>query len=253
MKKRTVEARIPVELEFPDEMDWAIIEVLNGEYESGYFGKNLIVLDLGANIGSFSIWANLRWPNSQIHAYEPHPETFKTLTRNVAEHSNITCHNAAVYPSDQSRELFWSRYTGDGESGLVDYISEYFEDLTQDHIFEVPILPPRNLPLCDVVKLDVEGAEVLILENMNLEQVSLVLAEYHSDENRDRIKELLCRDFIIEYENSSEWDKILPNSNYKKNLSGDHYGTIFFINKNTIKLRKSGLHSPYFTRHQKTG
>ena len=30
MKKRTVEARIPVELEFPDEMDWAIIEVLNG-------------------------------------------------------------------------------------------------------------------------------------------------------------------------------------------------------------------------------
>jgi hypothetical protein len=41
MKKRKVSTRVPVTLEFPDEMADAIKEVLEGEYESGYPGENL--------------------------------------------------------------------------------------------------------------------------------------------------------------------------------------------------------------------
>ena len=119
------------------------------------------------------------------------------------------------------------------------YIDQYTDDLSQDSIFEVSILHPENLPQSDVIKLDVEGAETLILENTNLEQASLILVEYHNDENKDRIKKLLYTNFTLVHEDSSDWDAILPNSNYRKNLSGDHYGILFFINNKTNKLLKA--------------
>jgi FkbM family methyltransferase len=246
MKQRLVSATVPVALEFPDEMSSPTLEVLSGEYESWHFGKGLIILDIGANVGAFAVWANLRWPHSQIHAYEPHPETFRMLLRNVEGLTNIMCHNVAVYPSEKRQELFWSRYAGDGESGLVTYMEKTFENLSQDHLFEVPILHPRNLPQCDVVKLDVEGAEAVILHSMDLQGVSLILLEYQNDENRDSIKDLLKKDFSLEYEDSFEWDALLPKSRYKKELKGNHYGKLFFANKQLNRLRKIDSQPPTF-------
>ncbi len=237
MDKKVFSANIPVELEFRDEMLSAVAEVLAGEYESWSFGEELTVLDIGANVGSFTIWANMRWPCSRIHAYEPHPETFRMLTRNVAGLSNIVCHNVAVYPCERERDLFWTRYPGDGESGLVTYMAETFENLLQGSIFEVPILHPRDLPQCDVIKVDVEGAETAILKNMNLEQVSLILLEYQNKENRDSIKELLSSDFTLVHEDSMRWDDLLPNLKYKECLRGNYYGRMFFRNSNANKLK----------------
>jgi FkbM family methyltransferase len=231
-EKKIVMANIPVEMECP------ITEVLAGEYESWFFGEDLTILDLGANVGSFTIWANLRWPRSRILAYEPHPETFKILTRNVEGLSNVVCHQAAVYPCEKERELFWARYPGDGEAGLTMYISRFFENLSPGSIFEVPILHPRDLPSCDIVKIDVEGGEKSILEKMNLEQVSLILIEYHEAEIRDGLKRLLGRDFEVVHEDSMKWDWILPNSEYRKTLKGDCFGRIFFHNTKTTKLRR---------------
>jgi hypothetical protein len=118
MENRTLLATVPVTLEFPAEMKGSIQEVLAGEYESGYSGKNLTALDIGANIGSFAIWAAWRWPNSRIQCYEPHPGRFRMLMKNVAAFPNITPVNAAVWPGEKQRELFQTRYDGDGESGL---------------------------------------------------------------------------------------------------------------------------------------
>jgi|GEM_PF-835626 len=249
MNKRVALAQIPVELEFPDEMLGSIMEVLSGEYESYYSGENLTVLDIGANVGSFSIWANLRWPNSQFHAYEPHPDTYKLLVRNLSGLPNVKCHNTAVYPSEKGREPFWSRYAGDGESGLVAYMGRTFENLSQENVFEVPILHPRDLPRCDVIKADVEGAEALILGNMDLEHVSLILLEFQDDENKEAIKELLDKEFILEREDSFEWDTLLTKSGYKKDLTGNHFGRLFFTNKQANKLRKLDTRSLVTTRH----
>jgi FkbM family methyltransferase len=247
MKRKVALAQIPVELECPDEMLPAIREVLSGEYESWYFGEGLTILDVGANVGSFSIWANLRWPDSRIHAYEPHPDTFRMLVDNVRGLTNVTCHNTAVYPTDREREPFWSRYGGDGESGLVAYMGKTFADLSRDNVCEVPVLHPRELPQCDVIKADVEGAEAPILMNMNLEQVSLILLEYQNDENRNALKERLSREFILDREDSFEWDALLPESKYRKDLSGDHYGRLFFSNRKSNKLRKVDRPQPLAT------
>src|SRR5437016_1639716 len=176
-------AEIRVSLRVPEDMRSAIRDVLHGEYEAGYFGEGLTILDIGANVGSFAIWANLRWPNSTIYSYEPHPETFGILRENVKHLHNVICNNVAVYPSTKDSEPFYSRYPGDGEAGLAAYMGKIFKELSQANIIEVPILHPRDLPSADIIKLDVEGGEALILGATVLQEVSLILLEYHDLEN----------------------------------------------------------------------
>ena len=43
------------------------------------------VVDVGALIGSFTLWAQEQWPNAIIHAYEPDPESFEYLKKNNLE------------------------------------------------------------------------------------------------------------------------------------------------------------------------
>src|SRR5688500_13610795 len=69
---RVLTAAVPVSMLVPNDMTGAVAEVLSGEYESGFSGSGLTVLDIGANVGSFAIWAGMRWPQSTVHCYEPH-------------------------------------------------------------------------------------------------------------------------------------------------------------------------------------
>jgi len=239
IEKRVLFARIPVALEVPGQMNGATAAVLDGEYESGYFGEKLSILDIGANVGSFAIWANMRWPDSMIHAYEPHPETFKALVANVGSLPNVLCHNQAVYPTENAHELFYSRYAGDGESGLVTCMTRTFEGLPQERTFSVPVIHPRALPKCDLLKIDVEGAEASILEHMDLIDVSMILLEYQDMGNRRRIEERLRADFTREFEDGMSWDDVLKGSEYRKDLAGNRFGHMFFATKHGNKLRKT--------------
>src|SRR4051812_9127159 len=122
--RRVLHAVVPVELEFPAAMESSLREVLEGEYDAPYFGDGLTIVDVGANVGSFALWADLRWPRSTIHAFEPNPSTFDMLVRNVAHLPNIRCEQVAVYPSHHATERLISRYAGDGEAGLGDAVAK---------------------------------------------------------------------------------------------------------------------------------
>jgi len=43
------------------------------------------VLDIGALIGSFSLWAHEKWPKAEIFAFEPDPESYEFLLKNIKE------------------------------------------------------------------------------------------------------------------------------------------------------------------------
>jgi FkbM family methyltransferase len=233
-------AHVPVVLEAPASIRGAVAEVLGGEYEAGFFGQGLTILDIGANVGSFSLWANLRWPRSTIYAYEPHPGTFAILRRNLSNLSNMKSYNVAVYPIDRDQAMFFARYDGDGEAGLVDCMARTFAEIPDEQTFPVTVLHPRALPPADVVKLDVEGAESEILRYMDLSEIALILLEYQDDANRLAIKDLLVKDFVLEYEDSFAWDDLLAGSAYRPDLGGNHYGRMFFSNRHPGRLHKMG-------------
>jgi len=52
------------------------------QYHVELITPNIAVIDAGANIGMFSIYAAIRHPNSTIYAFEPCAETFSVLLEN---------------------------------------------------------------------------------------------------------------------------------------------------------------------------
>ena len=231
-------ARIPMMLDVPEQMHWAIKDVLEGEYEAHYDGKGLDILDVGANVGSFALWASARWPGSHVTSFEPHPETFKLLTANAGGRKDITLHNAALFPGGIKKATFLSRYAGDGESTLAAYSQETFVEGHQAHSYEVDVVDPTTLPSADIVKIDIEGGEGEVLANLNLSKTSLVLLEFQNARNREMLRDTLRADFDMLHDEAYEWSPILGYEGYRKDLAGNVYGRIFAVRKGVTRLTR---------------
>lgn len=233
-------ANVPMHLDCPPQMQDAVRYVLQGEYESHYDGPNdgsgLDILDIGANVGGFARWAELRWPGSTIRCYEPNPGTFAYLERNIAGRPGIRATNAAVYPGLAKRAPFFSRYDGDGEAGLVAYATDTFRGEAVKPAFEVDVIEPASVAGADILKLDVEGAEAEILAHLDLSRTQLVLAEFQNGKNRAAMQAVLARDFVPVIDESCPWDPILDYADYRADLKGDVYGHMFYVRRGTTKL-----------------
>jgi FkbM family methyltransferase len=229
-------ARIPMSLAVPEAMHWAIKDVLEGEYEAGYDGVGLDILDIGANVGSFALWATARWPGSRVTSYEPHPGTFEFLKRNTQQRRDIVIVNAALFPGEQGTASFVSRFAGDGESGLASYAGDTFVDGAMVERYEVAVVDPASLPSADVVKIDIEGGEGDVLDTIDLSRTSLVLLEYQNRKNRLQIEARLAADFDLIDTHEYAWAPMLDQSCYRPDLAGDVYGRMFAARRGLTRM-----------------
>src|SRR4051812_24950998 len=55
--------------------------------------KEIVVFDIGANLGQTSIELNGHFPNSTIHAFEPDIDTFQKLKTSTSNISKISYYN----------------------------------------------------------------------------------------------------------------------------------------------------------------
>ena len=234
-------ARIPIAMVYPDDILGNLVnEVFSGEYESGHDGSDLTILDIGANIGAFAVWASLRWPGSTIHCYEANPETFPYLKLNTAADPRIHCTHAAVYPGGQRTMPFFYRFAGDGEAGLSAYMGETFRKGVDGHTYEVDVVSPAALPKADIVKLDIEGGEAAVLAALDLTGTALVLNEFQNRRNRIEMQALLAKaEFVAVRDEEAPWDPILDFKDYNQNLKGDIYGHMFYERKGQKRLTRA--------------
>jgi FkbM family methyltransferase len=234
-------ARIPMQLAVPEAMHWAIKDVLEGEYECGYDGVGLDILDIGANVGSFALWATARWPGSVVTSYEPHPGTFDFLKLNTALRRDIVTVNAALFPGGQKTATFMSRFAGDGESGLAAYATDTFAPGAQAESYQVRVVDPASLPSADIVKIDIEGGEGDVLDHLDLSKTSLVLLEYQNRKNKLQLEARLKSDFELIDTLEYEWGPLLDQSCYRADLAGDVYGRMFAARKGITRLKKRAV------------
>ncbi len=233
-----ISSPIPVIVDCPPQMEAAVKYVFEGEYETHHYATNLDILDIGANVGSFALWAELRWPGSKVRCYEPNPGTFAYLKRNTAGHAGITCHNAALFPGARPREPFFSRYDGDGEAGLASYATDTFRSAVITAPFEVDVVDPARIASADIVKIDIEGGEADVLAHLDLSATSLILIEFQNRRNRLRIQETLGRaNFEALLDEECPWDPILDYRDYRQDLKGDIYGRMFYARRGQTRLR----------------
>jgi FkbM family methyltransferase len=249
MRQRYI-ATVPLWLESPSSMRGSIAQVFAGEYESGFSGEGLTILDIGANVGAFSLWADMRWPGSTIHAYEPHPETFRIFQRNVALRKNIIGRNAAVSAAGASQGTLLASYVGDGEAMLSEYREATFNTAYASEEFTVDLIHPSELPQADVVKLDVEGAEADIIEAMDMAATSLVVLEYQNDRNRNRILRFMEGRFSLVRQDAFPWRDLFDSQPaYNRALRADHWGHLAFFNSDSSLGRLTQDPPPDRGRH----
>jgi FkbM family methyltransferase len=130
-------------------------------FEESPFGAGPIV-DIGANIGLVSLLLARRFPDREIHAFEPNPTTFETLEANIARNGadKVTCHRYAVSDADGT-VMFDNDPVKRGTASI--------SKNGGSHAAEVPattldsFVAKQNISAIGLLKIDVEGYETLVL------------------------------------------------------------------------------------------
>ena len=60
-----------------------------------------IILDIGSNIGASILYFHEKFPEAEIFGFEPHPETFDVLEKNVAELPRVAVFNYGLGAANQ--------------------------------------------------------------------------------------------------------------------------------------------------------
>ena len=125
------------------------------------------VIDIGANVGYYAVVsAKLVGPRGCVHAFEASQQTFKWLETNAALNpvANIHVHRLAV--TDRCGEIEF--YSAPPEKTGYSSIRDLGDDSTRVETVPTVSLDSMldDLPPIRLVKIDVEGAELLVLRGM---------------------------------------------------------------------------------------
>jgi FkbM family methyltransferase len=152
--------------------------VIDEEYDVARLEPGTIV-DLGANIGIGSAWFRARYPQARIIAVEPDPDTFVKLERNLGADARATLVNAAVGRESGEVTLF----RPDGYSIAASVSDQRPEARPAGQVRACTLdelCAEHGLERLDLVKLDVEGAELDALDGFSrLDAVGTIVGEAH--------------------------------------------------------------------------
>ncbi len=139
------------------------------------------VLDVGANVGGFIRYACQRWANVKAIAFEPHPETFELLKSNTLSNLEVQCRQVAVvHPKTTETVRLYEGANNREECSIRNDVRWPHVSQKLDTWVDVPTIDATELPPCDVLKVDTEGAEVDILTGYrHLSTVKILLVEAH--------------------------------------------------------------------------
>jgi len=148
-----------------------------------------VVVDIGANIGAFSILSAIIGANgaSRILAFEPDIKNLQCMKQNLKLNdlqSRVEVYDIAIYDEEGEMEFVSSQ----GNSHVAkkhekSQANNKVKKISFDDMFE-----KYGLKHIDVLKIDIEGAEYKLFENAsieNLRKVNYITMEMHSASAED--------------------------------------------------------------------
>lgn len=143
------------------------------------------VFDVGSNVGDWSLIARSFFPHANIHSFEISPATFKTLRNNTTK-KNIIINNLGL--GNQDTEIEFKDYGTDSTVNTILLNTSYHDHKIKPKISKSKIKKgdsyclENNIDCIDLLKIDVEGAEHLVLEGfsqmINQKKIGLIQFEY---------------------------------------------------------------------------
>lgn len=148
-----------------------------GEYSfliktTKYFGKDAVVLDVGANIGRYSNQVKKLNPQTKIYAFEPHPITFKILEKNAQINGYYAFQVGCGREKAQLKLYDYEHQNGSSHASIFkDVIEDIHQSNSIEHIVDVidldSFLVEQNIKKVNLLKIDVEGNEYSVLQGLN--------------------------------------------------------------------------------------
>ena len=203
--------------------------------------KGGMFIDIGANVGIYSLYAASLYPQAIIIAIEPQLENFKALVLNILvnDFSNIIPVYAGVSGTTEVGSFAsTSREIGSATGQIkCDQMDPKASRLISDVNYQCRLCPSYNLyDFCnsfgfpDFIKIDVDGGEYDILENamalFKHQELRSMLIEFNKKDDRLKpvISSILEKGFVL----SNDFNNHPEHSSIRRKKEGIQVENIIF-------------------------
>jgi len=132
----------------------------------------MVIFDVGANVGDYTRMA-LREARAarcpiEVYAFEPCLRNCEILRRNFTADSNVRISSVAVADKREQRSLYSER-PGSSQASLVKRSTLKLADLEEVRVPAIRLdefMTTENITRLDILKLDIEGAELAALQGL---------------------------------------------------------------------------------------
>jgi FkbM family methyltransferase len=151
------------------------------EYLFESSARQPVIFDCGANIGMATMFFKWLYPESTVVSFEADPTTFQVLQRNILKNQlqGVSAHNVALWNAEGSIPFF----VREDEPGSLLMSTTAGRTSGREIQVEAKRLSSFINGKVDLLKLDVEGAEVKVicdlLESGKIDAVQQMIIEYH--------------------------------------------------------------------------
>jgi FkbM family methyltransferase len=140
------------------------------------------MIDVGANVGNWSIMAADLFPQATVYALEVVPDTAAALRGRVAQYDRIKCFNLGLAAHNGTLSLHYHP-TASTHATFTDYPHTWTGERIDCPVMRgSDFLRREGIDSIDFLKLDVEGAEHLVLEGfqdqLRQQRIRFVQFEY---------------------------------------------------------------------------
>jgi FkbM family methyltransferase len=154
-----------------------------------YLEAGDVIFDIGANTGMWTIpMAKKLSPSGMVYAFEPEGEAFQAIEKNVAlnELTNVVPLKIAIADADGTADF----YIRPGSELHSLFAVNPLSDDNEQYVVRVKtaaidsLVRSGSIPLPTFLKIDVEGAELLVLEGMSVAgntKIRHILLELHNE------------------------------------------------------------------------
>lgn len=169
------------------------------EYITDKIKPNDLLVDVGANEGDYTdFFKNKLKGTGRIFCIELLPETYNHLVNKFTNDTNVIILNKAV--CDKNEPITYYRGVNTQTNNIIGHDMNFksnekigvIDGLRLDTLL-------NDVPIIDLVKIDVEGAELSVLNGMSgiIYKTNNILVECHLDEDWFEIKDLLLNKYKL--------------------------------------------------------
>lgn len=152
----------------------------------GSIGNKSTVVEIGANIGIFAVYAATENDSVRLYSYEPIKANYDVLVRNIAENGyqdRIRTFNLGVAAKTEQRTF----YLQSSPEHSFSKSGSSMDGVTVDCVSLSDVLESNGINKVDLLKINAEGAEYEILYSAPKEcfdKIDEIRLEYHEHESK---------------------------------------------------------------------